>query len=159
MPEILAQSDLRRVLPHLPEGLQTELGESGALLSGGEGQRVRLARALTRERARLVILDEPFRGLDRQQRHELLSRARKLWRGATLFCVTHDIAETRDFDRVLVVDGGALVEDGAPAELLARPSQYRAMAEAEDRIRTTLWTEEAFRRLRLEQGTLREGAS
>jgi ATP-binding cassette subfamily B protein len=159
MSEILASSDLRRVIPHLPQGLQTELGESGALLSGGEGQRVRLARALTRERARLVILDEPFRGLDRQQRHELLSRARKVWRGATLFCVTHDIAETRGFDRVLVVDGGTLVEDGSPAELLARPSQYRAMAEAEDRIRTTLWAEESFRRLRLEQGSLREEPS
>jgi len=159
MPELLAGSDLRRVIPHLPDGLQTELGESGALLSGGEGQRVRMARALTRERARLVILDEPFRGLDRQQRHELLTRARAVWKGATLFCVTHDIAETRDFDRVLLVDGGRLVEDGAPAALLARASRYREMAQAEDHIRTTLWTEESFRRLRMEEGTLREAGS
>src|SRR6185436_5854074 len=115
MPELLAGSDLRRVIPHLPDGLQTELGESGALLSGGEGQRVRMARALT--------------------------RARAVWKGATLFCVTHDIAETRDFDRVLLVDGGRLVEDGAPAALLARASRYREMAQAEDHIRTTLWTE------------------
>jgi hypothetical protein len=60
---------------------------------------------------------------------------------------------------VLVVDGGTLVEDGSPAALLARPSKYREMAEAEDRIRTVLWTEESFRRLRLEGGSLREGTS
>ena len=56
---------------------------------------------------RLAILDEPFRGLDRAQRHELLARAREVWRDATLLCVTHDIEETLSFDRVLVVDAGA----------------------------------------------------
>ncbi|MCB1719937.1 MAG: ATP-binding cassette domain-containing protein, partial [Candidatus Competibacteraceae bacterium] len=59
---------LREVLRKLPEGLQTLLGESGGLLSGGEGQRLRTGRALLQEDCRLVLLDEPFRGLDRQQR-------------------------------------------------------------------------------------------
>ena len=59
----------------LPEGLATPLGEAGGLVSGGEGQRVRFGRGLLRERPRLVILDEPFRGLSRDQRQALL-RAR-----------------------------------------------------------------------------------
>jgi ATP-binding cassette subfamily B protein len=72
----LEQAELRRVLEKLPDGLQTSLGEGGALVSGGEGQRVRLGRALMRRDARLVILDEPFRGLDRDQRRVLMMRAR-----------------------------------------------------------------------------------
>src|SRR6185503_2177089 len=107
-------ADLRRVLEKLPDGLQTKLGEGGALLSGGEGQRVRLGRALLRDEARLVILDEPFRGLDRDQRRSLLRRARQVWRHATLLCITHDVSETLGFERVLVVEGGKIVEDATP---------------------------------------------
>ncbi|HZU51205.1 MAG TPA: ATP-binding cassette domain-containing protein, partial [Sphingomicrobium sp.] len=73
-------ADLHGVLEKLPDGLQTSLGESGALVSGGEGQRVRLGRALLRPNVRLVILDEPFRGLGREQRRDLLARARRLWK-------------------------------------------------------------------------------
>jgi ABC-type bacteriocin/lantibiotic exporter with double-glycine peptidase domain len=157
MPEILAASELRRVIPHLPDGLQTQLGESGALLSGGEGQRVRLARALSRAQARLAILDEPFRGLDRQQRRTLLAGTRDMWRAATLFCVSHDLAETQGFDRVLVIEDGNLVEDDSPGALMARAdSRYRALMIAEDHALARLWSRESFRRMRLEQGTLRE---
>ena len=83
-------ADLIDVLEKLPDGLQTQLGEGGALVSGGQGQRVRLGRAMLREEARLVILDEPFRGLERERRRRLLERARAYWRGATLLCITHD---------------------------------------------------------------------
>ena len=70
---------------------------------------------------RLVLLDEPFRGLDREQRRELLARARRLWQGATLLCVTHDVGETLGFARVLVVENGRIVEDGPPERLAAEP--------------------------------------
>ena len=66
--ETIEQSNLTDVIKKLPNGLKTLLGESGALVSGGEGQRVRLARALVRPNVRLAILDEPFRGLGREQR-------------------------------------------------------------------------------------------
>ena len=111
---ILAQAELLNVLESLPDGLQTRLGESGALVSGGEGQRVRFGRALGRDGVRLVILDEAFRGLDRPRRNALLARARELWRDVTLLYVTHDLDEARQFERVLVVDGGRMVEDGSP---------------------------------------------
>ena len=135
----IEQADLRGVLERLPDGLQTPLGEGGALVSGGEGQRVRLGRAMARPGVRLVILDEPFRGLDRERRRELLARARRMWRGATLLCVTHDVGETRAFDRVVVVEGGQIVEDSAPADLAKRPgSRYRAMLDAEEALRGAL---------------------
>jgi ATP-binding cassette subfamily B protein len=147
----LHQAALDELLPRLPEGLQTRLGEGGGLLSGGEGQRVRFGRALVRSGVRLVILDEPYRGLDRETRRELLRRARRLWQGATLICITHDVGETRDFDRVLVIEAGQVVEDGSPWFLAQEPrSHYRALLEAEETAREELWSSAIWHRLRLE---------
>src|SRR5262249_31179036 len=115
--KVCGQADLLSVLEQLPDGMETALGEGGGLVSGGQGQRVRLARALLRGAVRLVLLDEPFRGLDRTQRRELTRRAREHWRNATLVFITHDVSDTCDFDRVVVVAGGKVVEEGAPAEL------------------------------------------
>ena len=108
------------VARRLPQGAETPLGEAGGLLSGGEGQRVRFGRGVLRSDPALVILDEPFRGLARDQRAALLARARRRWSDATLLCVTHDIGETERFARVLVVADGQIVEDGAPDALRAR---------------------------------------
>jgi ATP-binding cassette subfamily B protein len=152
---ILEAADLHALLEGLPDGLQTPLGEGGALVSGGEGQRVRLARALGRRDAALVILDEPFRGLDRSRRTALLATARAWWKGATILCVTHDVAETQSFERVLVVDQGRIVEDGSPAELGSRSgSRYGALLETEAKLRTTMWGERVWRRVRVERGRL-----
>lgn len=154
---IIEEAELRGVIERLPEGLQSSLGEGGTLVSGGEGQRVRLGRAMNRAAPRLVILDEPFRGLDREQRRALLERARARWRGATLLCVTHDIGETRSFDRVLVIEHGRVVEDGAPALLAVREgSRYRAQLDAEEDVRRGLWSSVAWRRLRVEGGEIVE---
>ena len=148
---VLDEAELGEVVRRLPEGLGTPLGEAGGLVSGGEGQRVRFGRGLLRERPRLVILDEPFRGLSRDQRQTLLARARRRWSSATLFCVTHDIAETATFPRVLVIADGRVAEDGAPAALLAQPgSRYAALAEAERRVRAAAWSGDRWRRVRLE---------
>jgi ATP-binding cassette subfamily B protein len=154
--EVLHEADLLGVLAQLPDGLQTSLGEGGGRLSGGEGQRVRLGRALSRPRVRLVILDEPFRGLDRAQRRKLLRRARQFWRGTTLLCITHDIGETRDFGRVLVIEAGRLVEDGPPDRLAAAAgSRYRALLDAEEAVRSALWSNPCWQRLQLQEGRLR----
>ena len=151
---VLDAAELRHVLQQLPEGLQTYLGEAGALLSGGEGQRVRLARALMQTPVRLALLDEPFRGMDRMQRGRFLSAAREWWQAATLLCVTHDIEETLGFDRVLVIEDGRIVEDGAPQVLAASPSRYRTLLEAEKQVRAQLWQDPCWRRLHLHDGRL-----
>jgi ABC-type bacteriocin/lantibiotic exporter with double-glycine peptidase domain len=154
---LLEQSELRQLLEKLPDGLQTELGESGGLVSGGEGQRVRFGRALLKRGVRLALLDEPFRGLDRHQRRDLLARARDHWAGITLLCVTHDVGETMGFPRALVVENGRIVEDGNPAELARRTnSRYRALLEAEESVREGSWSSGQWRHLRLDDGRLVE---
>jgi ATP-binding cassette subfamily B protein len=153
----IKQADLYDVLERLPDGLQTQLGEGGALLAGGEGQRVRLGRAIYREGVRLVILDEAFRGLDRSKRHELLARAREGWQEATLLFVSHDVGQTQEFERVLVIEEGKLVEDDAPSTLRQKPnSRYRALLEAEEEVQQEIWGSAEWRRLWLEKGRLSE---
>lgn len=151
-------AQLRSVLRHLPDGMQTRLGENGAAVSGGEGQRVRMARGLMRPDARLAILDEPFRGLERGVRRLMLADARQAWADATLICVTHDLHETLSFDRVLVLDGGRIVEDGPPAALAERPgSRYQALLAAETNLEKKLWGDPQWRRWRMDAGTLQTG--
>ena len=137
--EVMVAARLRGVLSKLPQGLQTPLGEGGARLSGGEGQRVRLGRAMLQTGVRLALLDEPFRGLDREQRSELLADARAWWRHSTLLCVTHDVGQTLGFDRVLLVDDGRIVEDGVPAQLAAGDTAYARLLQAETQVRSAVW--------------------
>jgi ABC-type bacteriocin/lantibiotic exporter with double-glycine peptidase domain len=136
---VITAARLTPVLQKLPQGLQTPLGEGGALLSGGEGQRVRLGRAMLQDGVRLALLDEPFRGLDREQRGAMLADARQWWADSTLLCVTHDVGETLQFPRVLVIDDGRIVEDGVPAELAAGDSHYARLLQAEGALRGPLW--------------------
>lgn len=154
---IIDQADLLEILEKLPDGENTSLGEGGGLVSGGEGQRVRLGRAMLRPAVKLVILDEPFRGLDRGKRRLLLERARHYWKGATLLFISHDVGDTQTFERVLVIEAGHLVEDAAPAGLLAQPeSRYHTLLAAEKAVRQELWEDEVWRHLWLEKGQLRE---
>jgi len=154
---VIDSADLDHTLQQLPDGFQAILGEGGALLSGGEGQRVRLGRAMLRPKIRLVLLDESFRGLDRESRHRLLAHARKAWPGATLLCITHDISATRSFERVLVVDAGKIIEDGSPDELLRQAdSPYRGLLQAEESVRRGVWSGVAWRRMQFKDGQLHE---
>jgi ATP-binding cassette subfamily B protein len=147
---VTADAELVAMIARLPEGLATRLGEGGGLVSGGEGQRVRLGRGLARRAPRLVVLDEPFRGLDHATRRRQLIAARARWRDATLVCVTHDVEETREFPRVLVVEDGRIVEDGRPHELAARAdSRYAALLADEARARAA-WAR--WQRMRLVDG-------
>ena len=157
---IVAAAGLHSLLRGLPDGLQTTLGEGGGLVSGGEGQRIRFARALARTHPRLAILDEPFRGLPGDQRREMLASARSKWSTATMLCVTHDVSETLRLDRVLVMEKGRIVEDGSPSELSSRAdSHYNSMLAAERRVKAELTTGPGLRRFRLKGGYLEEDLS
>jgi ATP-binding cassette subfamily B protein len=107
-----------------------------------------------------VLLDEPFRGLDRATRADLLAAVRARWPTATLLCATHDVGETQTFDRVIVIDGGRLIEDGA-ADVLAADdtSSYRALLDAERDARVLLFEAAGWRRVRLDHGRLSEDAA
>ncbi len=153
----IEDADLFSVLERLPKGLQTKLGEGGGLVSGGEGQRVRLGRGMLRPGVRLVILDEPFRGLDRGKRRELLDRARQHWQNATLIFISHDVGETMKFERVLVIEGGRLEENDTPKNLIKNPdSRYSSLLESEETVRKGLWESAEWRHLWLEGGKVAE---
>jgi ABC-type transport system involved in cytochrome bd biosynthesis fused ATPase/permease subunit len=126
-------------------------------VSGEQGQRVRLARAMLRSRARLAILDEPFRGLDRERRAHLLAESRRHWANVTLLCVTHDVVQTQAFDRVLVVEGGRVIENAPPAELLANEgSRYAQLVRADLENHQLLWRAGTWRHWWLADSQLRE---
>jgi ATP-binding cassette subfamily B protein len=154
--DVLSAADLIEVLQRLPDGLQSQLGENGGLVSSGEAQRVRFGRGLLRRDARLVILDEPFRGLERDKRRDFLTRARAWWSDATFIYVNHDVSQTIDFPRVLVMEEGRVVEDGRPEELSQTDSRYRALLEAEVQVRSEFWGDRGFRRIRVDDGAVRE---
>jgi ATP-binding cassette subfamily B protein len=145
-------AELDEVLARLPMGLQTSVGANGALLSGGEGQRVRLARGICRGTPSLVILDEAFCGLERARRSAFLLAAQRRWQSATFLCITHDIAETLSFQRVLVIEGGRIIEDGVPEALAGKSdSRYAQLLAAEKRALARL-TGSEWRRFRVESG-------
>ena len=90
--------------------------------------------------------------MDRDRRSALLVEALKRWRGVTLLCVTHDVGETRLFDRVLVIDDGRIVEDGKPETLAATSSRYRALLDAEGDVLDQLWDSGDWRRIVIRDG-------
>jgi ATP-binding cassette subfamily B protein len=86
-----------------------------------------------------------------------LRKARDYWKDATLLCVTHDVGETLDFSRVLVIENGRIAEDGVPLKLKRRKSsRYAALLQAEERVRQGVWASGAWRHLRIENGRVTE---
>lgn len=125
----------------LPDGLDTQLGaqwHGGVDLSGGQWQRLALARAMVREAPLLRVFDEPTAALDAQTEHELFERyieqAREgADRGAITLLVTHRFATVRDADLVLVLDRGRLIEQGTHDALLRRDGHYAELYRLQSR--------------------------
>ena len=113
----------------LPEEKQTLLSKQfgGTDLSGGEWQKVALARAFIREDAQLLILDEPTAALDPRSEHEVYQRFAELAHGKTTLLITHRLASVQMADRILVLKRGQLVEEGTHKELLQREGEYAAL--------------------------------
>jgi ATP-binding cassette, subfamily B, bacterial len=107
----------------LPEGYATVLGEDGCTLSGGQRQRLALARALLRE-APIVILDEPTSSLDLVTEARVWGQIEELLSGRTMIIIAHRLSTARRADRIVVLDGGAIVEEGTHEQLVARGGAY-----------------------------------
>ncbi len=107
----------------LPGGFDAVVGERGATLSGGEKQRLSIARALLKD-APILILDEPTSAVDARTEGLLLEALHRLMRGRTTFVIAHRLSTIRTADRILVLDGGEIVEQGRHAELMRRDGLY-----------------------------------
>jgi ATP-binding cassette subfamily B protein len=123
-------------LAGLPAGYDTMLSrafgggdQSGVQLSGGQWQRVALARALLRHDADLLILDEPTAGLDAAAEAEVLSRLHTLRRGRTTLLISHRLSAVRSADRIVVLAGGRVAEQGDHASLVAAGGEYARLFE------------------------------
>ncbi|HEX2473800.1 MAG TPA: ATP-binding cassette domain-containing protein, partial [Lacipirellulaceae bacterium] len=107
----------------LPQGYDTIIGERGATLSGGEKQRLSIARALLKD-APVLILDEPTSALDPETETSVLEAMERLLRGRTTFVIAHRLSTVRKADRVIVLERGQIVEAGSHGELLAAGGTY-----------------------------------
>lgn len=107
----------------LPRAYDTVVGERGAKLSGGERQRIVLARALVTD-PRILILDEATAALDYEAERAIQKNMRRICAGRTVFIIAHRLSTLSVCDRIVVLDGGRLVEDGTHGDLMARAGVY-----------------------------------
>ena len=110
----------------LPDGFDTVVGERGAKLSGGQRQRLAIARAFLRQ-APIILLDEATSALDTDAEQSIQAALARLVRGRTVIAIAHRLSTLNSFDRIVVLDHGRIVEDGAPGELLTRKGIYSGM--------------------------------
>jgi len=115
----------------LPKGYDTELGERGAMLSGGERQRISVARAFLKD-APILILDEPTSAIDSRTEAVILEALARLMEGRTTFMVAHRLSTIRDSDLILVLNRGAIVEQGTHDELLDAGGLYAELHDAQN---------------------------
>ena len=108
----------------LPEGYDTVIGEGGGSLSGGEKQRISIARAILKD-APIIILDEATASVDPENEHLIQAAISELTKGKTIVTIAHRLATIEQADQILVVDNGQIVQRGTHTELVAVPGKYK----------------------------------
>ncbi|HYP43846.1 MAG TPA: ABC transporter ATP-binding protein [Propionibacteriaceae bacterium] len=116
-------ADAHEFIMELPDGYDTEVGERGRRLSGGQGQRLAMARAMLRD-APVLLLDEPTTGLDANSTDRVIEPLRRLMVGRATIIISHNLTTVREANRIIVLDHGRVVERGNHAELLRANGIY-----------------------------------
>jgi ATP-binding cassette subfamily B protein len=116
----------------LPEGLDTMVGDRGVKLSGGQRQRIAIARAFLKD-APILLLDEATASLDSESEEAIREALARLMRGRTVVAIAHRLATLRHFDRVVMLKGGRIIEDGSPDRLMQGQGPYRELVTQEMR--------------------------
>jgi len=119
-------SQSREIIDRLPQGLDTVIGAEGTYLSGGEQQRIVLARAILKD-APIVVLDEATAFADPENEQLIRKALAHLTQGKTVLMIAHRLTTVQDADSIVVVDNGKIVEQGTHKELLSREKQYHRM--------------------------------
>lgn len=112
----------------LPNGYDTVVGEGGGTLSGGEKQRISIARAIMKN-APIIILDEATASIDPENEHLIQHAISELTRGKTVITIAHRLATVKNADCILVVDDGRIAEAGTHDELIRQNGIYRRFTE------------------------------
>ncbi len=113
-----------------PDGYDTMLGEYGMSLSGGQRQRLALARALLTDPA-ILLLDDPVSAIDPETEHEIMHAMNEASKGRTTLIVAHRLSTLRGADRVIVLDGGEILQSGSHDQLMREDGPYRLVAESQ----------------------------
>ncbi len=116
----------REFIEALPEGFATIVGDRGVKLSGGQRQRLAIARALLKD-APILLLDEATSALDSESEQAIQMALDNLMRGRTVIAIAHRLSTLRNFDRIVVMDAGRVIDDGPPGVLSAQPGPYREL--------------------------------
>jgi ATP-binding cassette subfamily B protein len=121
-------------IEELPQGMRTLVGERGMKLSGGQRQRIAIARAFLKD-APLLLLDEATSALDSDSEENIREALSRLMNGRTVIAIAHRLSTVRNFDRIVVLQTGRVVQDGPPELLLRRDGPYRQLVQREmDRL-------------------------
>ena len=110
----------------LPDGYDTVIGENGSTLSGGERQRISIARALLKN-APIVLLDEATASLDVENETKVQGALSRLLRNKTVLVIAHRMRTVMNADKIVVLDGGHVVEEGTPTQLIAAGGEFAHM--------------------------------